>query len=121
MLLLQAAAGTFAIIGIPFKSGKEFIETVTRALSQKKVAGILDPKVLSREIAEELPKDPTKAQLDKALQGEIVESYGMAMAMSLRDAGTILPYSRAQIFTAGWEATALDDARARRYYLRAIS
>ncbi|MBK9260608.1 MAG: hypothetical protein IPM54_12390 [Polyangiaceae bacterium] len=104
LLLLQAAAGTFAIIGIPFKSGKAFIERLITARSEKKVAVILDPKVLSKEIAEELAKEPTKAQLDKALKGEIVESYGMAMAMSLRDAGTILPYSRAQIFTAGWEA-----------------
>ncbi|MBK9260603.1 MAG: hypothetical protein IPM54_12365 [Polyangiaceae bacterium] len=112
LLLLQAAAGTFAVIGIPFKSGKEFIETVTRALSQKKVAGILDPKVLSREIAEQLAHEPEQAVIDKAIaalkQGntkpfEALESFGKAMAPSLRDAAVILPYSRAKIFTRGWE------------------
>ncbi|MBK9260600.1 MAG: hypothetical protein IPM54_12350 [Polyangiaceae bacterium] len=112
LLLLQAAAGTFAVIGIPFKSGKEFIDTVTRALSQKKVAGILDPKVLSREIAEQLAHEPEQAVIDKAIaalkQGntkpfEALESFGKAMAPSLRDAAVILPYSRAKIFTRGWE------------------
>ncbi|MBK9265385.1 MAG: hypothetical protein IPM54_37070 [Polyangiaceae bacterium] len=112
LLLLQAAAGTFAIIGIPFKSGKEFIETVTRALSQKKVAGILDPKVLSREIAEKLAEEPKKEAVKDAIDAlkrgddkafDALESFGKAMAPSLREAGVILPYSRAKIFTKGWE------------------
>lgn len=33
---------------------------------------------------------------------EALESFGKAMAVSLRDAAVILPYSRAQIFTKGW-------------------
>ena len=109
LLILQAAAGTFAIIGIPVKSGKQFIQEVTRALSQKKVAGILDPKVLSKEIAEQLAADPGKEAIKDAIdalkRGEelSLESFGKAMAPSLREASVILPYSRAKIFTRGWE------------------
>lgn len=115
-VILQAATGVFAIIGIPFKSGKEFIEKVTTALEADKVASILDPKVLSKELAEQLAKEPEQDAVnavikvlktgDKAAVKEAVESlpsFGKAMAPSLRDAAVILPYSRAQIFTAGWE------------------
>jgi hypothetical protein len=103
-LIVQAAAGTFAVIGIPFKSGKDFLIRITKALKRGKAPAIVDPKVLSKEIAEELAKGQTEDQFNKAMKGEFVESYGMAMAISLRDAGVIMPYSRAQIFTKGWEA-----------------
>lgn len=115
-VILQAATGVFAIIGIPFKSTKDFIEKVTNALEANKVASIIDPKVLSKELAEQLATEPGKEAMenvikvlktgDKAAVKEAVEalpSFGKAMAPSLRDAAVILPYSRAQIFTAGWE------------------
>ena len=115
-VILQAATGVFAIIGIPFKSAKDFIEKVTNALEADKVASIIDPKVLSKELAEQLAKEPDKALVDKVIDVlktgdkdavkkavEALPSFGKAMAPSLRDAGVILPYSRAKIFTAGWE------------------
>jgi hypothetical protein len=108
--ILQAAAGTFAIIGIPLKTGKDLITKVTRALGQRKAPAILDPKVLSREIAEKLAEEPKQIDVLDAIEalkrGEEItlESFGKAMAISLREAQVILPYSRAQIFTAGWEA-----------------
>ena len=114
-VVLQAATGVFAIIGIPFKSTKDFIEKVTNALEANKVASIIDPKVLSKELAEQLAKEPDKALVDKVIDVlktgdkdavkkavEALPSFGKAMAPSLRDAGVILPYSRAEIFTAGW-------------------
>lgn len=109
MQILQAAAGVFALLGNPVKSGKEFIGKVIQAREQKKVLGILDPNVLSKEIAEKLAKEPTPDEMKaimKAIKegGELPgESFGMAMAASLRDAQVILPYSRAGIFTRGWE------------------
>ncbi|MBK9263210.1 MAG: hypothetical protein IPM54_25830 [Polyangiaceae bacterium] len=115
-LVLQAAAGTFAIIGIPFKSGKEFLATFRRALTEGKAATILDPKVLSKEIAEQLAHEPEKAAVNKVIDAwklgdtkavekavDALESFGKTMAPSLREAGVTLPYSRAKIFTRGWE------------------
>jgi hypothetical protein len=115
-LLLQATAGTLAIIQNPLKTGKEFIARVTRGLSERKVIGILDPKVLSKEIAEKLAKEPEQAAVAKVIAAwkkgdkkaiekavEELESFGKAMAPSLREAGVIMPYSRAKIFTRGWE------------------
>ena len=115
-LVLQAASGVFAVIGIPFKSGKDFIKSVIRAVNEGKVAAIVNPNVLSKEMAELLAKEPTAKEVEaaikawergdrKALQEAVdsMESFGKAMAPSLRDAAVILPYSRAKIFTAGWE------------------
>ncbi len=104
ILIAQAIHGTFSIIQNPFKSTKEFVEAITTAVSQKRTAVILDPKVLTKEIAEKLAADPSEAEVKQAIKGEIVESYGKAMAASLQEAGVIMPYSRAQVFTAGWEA-----------------
>lgn len=115
-VILQAATGVFAIIGIPFKSGKEFIKKVTNALEADKVASIVDPKVLSKELAEQLAKEPGETAMENVTKAwktgdkkvikdavESLDSFGKAMAPSLRDAAVILPYSRAKIFTAGWE------------------
>lgn len=108
---LQAAAGVFAIIGIPFKSSKDFVKKITRALSEGKTPVILDPQVLTKEMAEKLAAEPTEKELKAALDGlkqgdtaafEALESFGTSMAPSLSDAGMILPYSRAQAFTKGW-------------------
>ena len=111
LLPLQAAAGVFAIIGIPFKNPKEFIKSVQRALGERKVAGIIDPKVLTKEMAEQLAKEPEQEAVRKAIDGlkkgddkafEALESFGLAMAPSLREASVVLPYSRAKVFTKGW-------------------
>ena len=95
--VLQAAVGTFnlstavySIVKIPAKSGREFIDKVKRAMKRGKVAVILDPDVLSKEIAEELAKD-----VEGAIGGKV-------MAESLQKAGVIMPYSRASIFTRDW-------------------
>ena len=103
ILFAQAIHGTFSIIQNPFKSTKEFVEAITTAVSQKRTAVILDPKVLTKEIAEKLAENPSEAEVKQAIKGEIVESYGKAMGPSLAEAGVIMPYSRAQVFTRGWE------------------
>jgi hypothetical protein len=111
-MLLQAGVSVFAIIGLPVKSGKEYIQQVIRAISERKAPTILDPKLLSKEIAEKLAEEPKQEAVQKAIAElklgntkpfDALESFGKAMAPSLREAGAILPYSRARIFTRGWE------------------
>jgi hypothetical protein len=65
--VLQAIHGPLAIIGNPLKSGKDFIGKITTALRGGKVPGILDPKVLSKEIAETLATEPAEKELKDAI------------------------------------------------------
>lgn len=108
--ILQLTAGVFSLVGNPIKSGNDLIELVTKARANKKVVGILDPNVLSKELAEKMAKEPTpeemKAILEAIEKGKELpyESFGKAMAKSLNEAQVIMPYSRAEIFTKGWEA-----------------
>lgn len=113
--ILQVAAGVFSLVGNPIKSGKEFLDLVQKSFKQGKIIGILDPKVLTKEMAETLAKSPEKEEVDKLLNWlkdqphDVpisqwpIDSFGVSMAQSLNQAQVILPYSRASIFTKGWE------------------
>ena len=72
----------------------------------------LDPKVLTEELAEKLAKEPEQEAVEDTIKAikegkEIddwpIDSFGKAMGPSLAEAGVIMPYSRAKIFTRAWE------------------
>ena len=108
-LLVQAVAGTIAVLGVPLESPKAFIETVRNGLRKGEALLIRDPEFFTKDVAKTLAKEPTEAEVNAAIkafnEGKDVtlESFGKAMAPALRDAKTIMPYSRAEIFTVGWE------------------
>jgi hypothetical protein len=108
LLPVQAAGAVFAIIKNPFKTGKDFIKTIGEGLAKGNAPVILNPKVLSKELAEQLAAEPTPKALKAAKEAiaagkePALESYGKAMAVALQEGKVILPFSRAQIFTAGW-------------------
>lgn len=102
LLATQIIAGAFGLLGNPLKNPKEFIEAIAEGLAKRESRMILNPKVLTKEVAEKLAAEPTEAMLKRAENGELIESYGKAMAMSLQEAQTILPYCRAKLFTAEW-------------------
>ncbi len=109
---LQIAVGVFSIIQNPFKSVKDFVKKINEGLAARKTPSILDPKVLTEELAEKLAKEPEQEAVEDTIKAikegkEIddwpIDSFGKAMGPSLAEAGVIMPYSRAKIFTRGWE------------------
>ncbi len=112
LLVLQIAVGVFSIIQNPFTSVKDFVKKINQGLATRKTPTILDPKVLTEELAEKLAKEPEQEAVEDTIKAikegkEIddwpIDSFGKAMGPSLAEAGVIMPYSRAKIFTRGWE------------------
>ena len=109
---LQIAVGVFSIIQNPFKSVRDFVKKINQGLATGKTPTILDPKVLTEELAEKLAKEPEQEAVEDTIKAikegkEIddwpIDSFGKAMGPALAEAGVIIPYSRAKIFTRGWE------------------
>jgi hypothetical protein len=84
-LFLQFTAAGFGFVPTVIKSTAHFIKTVAKFAKKNAVAIIADPKYLPKAIAEGLVRD-----------------YGYKLAPSLNELKTILPYSRAEMFTANW-------------------
>lgn len=82
---LQFTAATFAFLPSTIKSGTQFIKRVAEAAEKNAVLIIADPKFLPKPIVEGL-----------------IKRFPYQMAGSLHRMKTILPYSRAQMFTAEW-------------------
>jgi hypothetical protein len=84
-LALQLAAGTFMMLKNPLRTTAAFGRKIAQAARQKGVLIIAEARLFPQGIAKEL-----------------VETYGKDMAPSLHQLKTIMPYSRASMFTKGW-------------------
>ena len=85
---VQAAAAT------PSPLYQQVKALITRGLAEK----------LTTEPKQEAVKDTLDAiKAGKEIDEWPIESFGLAMGPSLAEAGVIMPYSRAKIFTRGWE------------------
>jgi len=98
---LQAAVSVFAIVQNPIKTSKQFVDLIRRGLAKGEAVIILNPNHFSKEVAEKLAAAPEKKLTQENL--EAAESFGESMAPSLHEVRTIMPYSRAQVFTKGWK------------------
>ena len=84
-LALQLVAGTFMMLSTPLRSTAAFAQKIAKAAKGKGILIITNPAFMPKELAEKL-----------------VQKYGQDMAPSLHQLQTIIPYSRAKLFTAGW-------------------
>jgi len=86
LLAVQLVAGTFLMLKTPLRTMGGFINKVASGLKRGGCLIIADVKLFPKKLAEQL-----------------VEKFGWSMAPSLHRAQTIMPYSRANMFTKGWE------------------
>ena len=84
-LMLQLAAGTFLMLKTPLRTTAAFGRKIAEAARKKGVLIIADVKLFPEGIAKQL-----------------IKTYGKDMAPSLHATKTILPFSRASMFTEGW-------------------
>jgi hypothetical protein len=84
-LAVQLTAGTFLMLKTPLRTMGGFINKVASGLKRGGCLIIADVKLFPKKLAERL-----------------VETFGWSMAPSLHQAQTIMPYSRASMFTKGW-------------------
>jgi hypothetical protein len=82
---LQFVAATFSFLPTAVKSGTQFLKRVAQAAKDNAVLIIANPNFLPKRICKGL-----------------VKRFGDQMAPALQRMKTIMPYSRAEIFTAEW-------------------
>lgn len=84
-LFLQLTAGTFMLLKSPLRSTGAFVRKIASAARRQGILIITNPEFMPKKLAEQL-----------------ITKYGQDMAPSLHQLKTILPYSRAEMFTKGW-------------------
>jgi hypothetical protein len=99
--VLQVGVSVFAIVQNPIKTSKDFVDLIRRGLAKGEAIIISNPKHFTKELAEKLAATPEQKLTQENL--EAAESFGESMAPSLNLSRTIMPYSRAQVFTKGWK------------------
>jgi hypothetical protein len=98
--VLQVGVSVFAIVQNPIKTSKDFVDLIRRGLAKGEAIIISNPKHFTKELAEKLAATPEQKLTQQNL--DMAESFGESMAPSLNLSRTVMPYSRAQVFTAKW-------------------
>lgn len=101
LIVLQAGVSLFAIVQNPIKKSRDFVNLIREGLAKGEAIIIRDPAHLSKELAEKLAESPKQKLTRENI--DLAESFGESMAPSLNHSRTIMPYSRAQVFTKGWK------------------
>jgi len=102
---LQVGVSLFVVVQNPVKTTKDFVELIRRGLAKGEAVIFSNPKHFTKDLAEKLAATPEKKLTQENL--EAAESFGESMAPSLNHSRTIMPYSRAKVFTKGWKQEVL--------------